>query len=75
MKQFKQALVYTTLYYRIRGQGSVVGIATCYRWEQQGIESWWGRDFLHISRPVLGPTQPPVQWLPGLSRRVKVAGA
>jgi len=32
------------------------------------IESRWGRDFPHLSRPVLGLTQPTVQWVPGLSR-------
>ena len=31
------------------------------------IESWWGEIF-HLSRPALGPTQPPVQCVPGLSR-------
>jgi hypothetical protein len=42
--------------------GSSVGIATDYGLDGLGIESWWGRDFLHLSRLALGPTQPPVQW-------------
>jgi hypothetical protein len=44
------------------GPVSSVGIATDYGLDGPGIESRWG------------PTQPPVQWIPGLSRG-KAAGA
>jgi hypothetical protein len=53
---------------RVRGRDSSVGIATSYGLDGPGIESQWGRDFSHTSRPALRPTQPPVQWVPGLSR-------
>ena len=49
------------------GWDSSVGIATRYGLDGPGIESQWGRDFPHPSGPALGPTQPPVRWVPGLS--------
>ena len=59
----------------MRVPGSVVGIATGYGLDVPGIESRWGRDFPLLSRPALGPNQPPVQWVPGLSRGLSTAGA
>jgi hypothetical protein len=47
-----------------RGPGSSVSIATGYGLDGPGIESRLGRDFPHLSRSALGPTQPPVQWVP-----------
>jgi hypothetical protein len=41
------------------GPGSTVGIVTGYGLDGWGIESLWGRDFPQLSRPALGPTQPP----------------
>jgi len=42
--------------------------ATGYGLDGPGIASRWRRDFPHVSRPGLEPTQPPVKWVPGLSR-------
>jgi hypothetical protein len=46
---------------------SSVSKVTRYGLDGLGIESWWGQYFPHLSRPALGSTQPPIQWLPGLS--------
>ena len=44
--------------------GSSVGIATDYGLDGPAIESRY--EIFHPSRPALGPTQPPVQWVPVL---------
>jgi hypothetical protein len=45
------------------GRYSSVGIATGYGLDGPGIESRLGRYIPHLLRPVLVPTQPPVQWV------------
>jgi hypothetical protein len=46
---------------------SAVCIATRYGLDGPEIESRQGRDFPHQSITALGPTQPPIEWVPGLS--------
>ena len=48
----------------VNGPGSSVGTGTDYGLDGPGIESRGGRDFPHLSRLALRPTQPPVQWAP-----------
>ena len=55
-------------YGRRCGSDRVVGLATGYGLDGTGIESRCGRDFPHLSRPALEPTQPPVQRVRDLSR-------
>ena len=60
--------------HHVVGRDSVVGVATRYGLDGPGIESWWGRYFPHLSRPVQGLTQPPVQWVLDLFPGGKAAG-
>ena len=60
-------LKYVVGSFSLSGPGSSVGIATDYELDGPGSNPDGGEIF-RPSRLALGPTQPPVQWVPGLAR-------
>jgi hypothetical protein len=65
----KQTLQIYEYYLLLRtGPGSSVGIATGYGLDDPGIESRWGARLFAYVQTGPGPTQPPVQWVPDISR-------
>jgi len=66
--------IYTSCIYIYIYPGSSVGIATDYGLDGPGSNPG-GDEIFRPSRPALGATQPPIQWVPGLSRGQSAAGA
>jgi len=66
---WKERVLHSFRYARLRGgRDRAGGIATRYRLDGPGIESRWRRDFRHLPRQAVRPTQPIIQWIPGVSR-------
>jgi hypothetical protein len=66
---------WVSLQYSSGNRDSSVGIATRYGLDAPGIECRWGRDYQHLSKSALGPTQPPIQLVLDLFLGDKAAGA
>jgi hypothetical protein len=52
----------------MRDLAGIIAVGIAVGWSGDRIPVGGKRGFSHSSRPVLGPTQPPIQRLPGLSR-------
>ena len=55
------------------GRDSAGDIANSYGLDGPGFKSQWWPDFPQLPRTALGPTQPPIQWVPGVIPGGKVA--
>jgi len=61
------ATLIVTFIFHFRRPGSLAGIATDYGLDGPGSNPG-GDEIFRPSRPALGPNQPPVKRVPGLSR-------
>ena len=59
--------IFSSVRVRPRAVTASVGAATRYGLEDPGLKSPFGPHFPHPSRPDLRPTQPPIQWVLGIS--------
>jgi hypothetical protein len=66
------------MFYIKSGRDNVVGIATYYTLDGSGFEPRWAKETFsspNLCTTALWHIHPPVQWVPGLFLRGKVAGA
>ena len=74
LHSFYSYYILIIILYFVCGPGSSVGIATELRAGRSGDRIPRLDEIFRPSRPALGPTQPPVKWVTGLSRGYRQPG-